>query len=193
MVFQWPWGALATSRSPLGAQPRKRLHVGLRPGLVDEHQALGVDPALPLRPLRPPPRDVRPIALAGDHEFFEAELLSVNEIPHRAIIDLKTALGEFDHQSAQGEGPLPDTPRQKGRMLAAIALGLCSAHLARRDAAGLPKPPHPIDHRARRDPEPRRRLVARQPVLAKPPRPHAHEDPSNKAFPSMLASFQPAR
>src|SRR6478736_5464882 len=53
-----------------GRPAAQRLHVGLRPGLVDEHQAPGVDPALALRPLGAPPRHVRPIALAGDDGFF---------------------------------------------------------------------------------------------------------------------------
>ena len=69
---------------PLAA-PRpasQRLHVGLRPRLVDEHQTLGVDPALTLCPLGAPPQDVRPIALAGDDGFFEAELLGVHEREH---------------------------------------------------------------------------------------------------------------
>jgi len=57
---------------PLAARrpAAQRLHVGLRPGLVDEHQTLGVDPALALRPLGASPGDVRPIAFAGDDGFF---------------------------------------------------------------------------------------------------------------------------
>jgi len=48
----------------------QRLHVGLRPRLVNEDQALGIDPALALRPPHAPPRDIRSIALAGDDGFF---------------------------------------------------------------------------------------------------------------------------
>jgi hypothetical protein len=48
----------------------ERRHVGFRPGLVDEHQALRIDPALPVRPLDAPARDVGSIALAGDDGFF---------------------------------------------------------------------------------------------------------------------------
>src|SRR3974377_2257952 len=97
--------------------------------------------------------------------FFEAELLGVNEFPDRSIIDLEAALRQFGHQSAQGEDAVPDAPRQKRRVLARDRLGLAPAHLARRAAAGLPNPPHPIDHRAWRDPEARRRLMPRQPLL----------------------------
>src|SRR5271155_1772467 len=97
--------------------------------------------------------------------FFEAELLGVNEIPHRPIIDLEAVLSQFSHQDAQGEGAGPAAPRQKGRERASDRLGLAPAHLARRDAPRLPKPSHPMDHRARRDPEARRRLMPRQPLL----------------------------
>jgi len=49
----------------------ERRHVGFRPGLVDEHQALRIDPSLPVRPRDAPARDVGSIALAGDDGFFE--------------------------------------------------------------------------------------------------------------------------
>src|SRR6478735_8069500 len=52
--------------------------------------------------------------------FFEAELLGVNKIPHRPIIDLKAARGELGHQPAQGEGHVPgraapERPRARRR------------------------------------------------------------------------------
>jgi hypothetical protein len=45
------------------------------PGLIDEHQALGRDPGLIFFPLLTPSGDLRAILLAGEHGFFEAELL----------------------------------------------------------------------------------------------------------------------
>jgi hypothetical protein len=45
-------------------------HVGLGPGLVDEDQALRIDLALILLPLRAPAGDVRAVAFAGDDAFF---------------------------------------------------------------------------------------------------------------------------
>ena len=61
----------------LGVEPHaagrpspQRRHVGLGPGLVDEDQALRLDPALILGPLRPPTGDVGTIALAGRDAFF---------------------------------------------------------------------------------------------------------------------------
>lgn len=59
----------------LGDQPpatrsasAQRHHVGLGPGLIDEDE-----PALILLPLCSPPRDCRPVLLAGEQLFFEAE------------------------------------------------------------------------------------------------------------------------
>ena len=57
---------------PLAARrpaPERR-HVGLGPGLVDEHQPGRVDPALVFRPLRPPARDVRAVLLGRDQRLF---------------------------------------------------------------------------------------------------------------------------
>ncbi len=59
-------------RQPPAARPPspKRRHVSLGPGLIDEDQADGLDPALARGPLRPPPRDVGTILFAGEHGFF---------------------------------------------------------------------------------------------------------------------------
>jgi hypothetical protein len=45
-------------------------HIGLGPGLVEEHQAPGVKPALVRLPPRPPAGDVGAILLAGMQAFF---------------------------------------------------------------------------------------------------------------------------
>jgi hypothetical protein len=47
--------------------------------------------------------DVRTIAFASHHAFFEAELLGVNELPYRTVIDLQPALSELGDQATQGE------------------------------------------------------------------------------------------
>jgi hypothetical protein len=49
----------------------KMRHVGLRPGLVDEDQALGINPPLILPPLRPPARHVGAILLGGVQAFLK--------------------------------------------------------------------------------------------------------------------------
>src|ERR1700694_4234755 len=48
----------------------QRSHVGLRPGLVDEHQGAGVDPVLIRRPLRAAAGDIGTVLLGGDQRLF---------------------------------------------------------------------------------------------------------------------------
>src|ERR1700722_6618859 len=140
MVFQWPWGTFATSLSPLGAQPRSGSM------LVFVQVSSGRSRSL------------------ATTVFFEAELLGVNEIPHRSIVRPKAPSSELRDQSAQSEGAFLDAPRQKRSVLASNRLGLLPAHLARRDAPRFLNASDPIDHRARRNPKSRRRLMPRQPV-----------------------------
>lgn len=45
-------------------------HVGLRPGLIDEDQAVRADPRLIFLPPGPPPGDVWPVLLGGVNGFF---------------------------------------------------------------------------------------------------------------------------
>lgn len=45
-------------------------HVGLRPGLVNEHETLSIEELLAFPPARPLGRDVRPILLGGIDDFF---------------------------------------------------------------------------------------------------------------------------
>jgi hypothetical protein len=57
---------------PLAA-PAASMHgrqVGLRPGLVNEHETLRIEELLPFPPARPLGRDVRPILLGGIEDFF---------------------------------------------------------------------------------------------------------------------------
>ena len=53
-----------------GRPASQRRHVGLGPGLVDEDQASGINPALVGLPPRSFARDIGPILLAGQHGFF---------------------------------------------------------------------------------------------------------------------------
>ena len=79
VVFQWPWGAPARSRSPRGALPRVvailvvapvwLLRADLR--FVDEHQPLGVEVGLGVEPSLTRGQDVRPILLGGVRGFFQ--------------------------------------------------------------------------------------------------------------------------
>lgn len=47
-----------------------RRHVGLGPGLIDEHEAPGIKPPLILLPLLAPARDLRPQLFDGEQRFF---------------------------------------------------------------------------------------------------------------------------
>jgi hypothetical protein len=87
----------------------------------------------------------------GGPYVFKAELLGVNKVPHRSIVDLEAALAKFSHQTAQGELSVPDPLREKDMVLAGNGFGFVAAHLAWRHAARLLEPPNPIDHRAGSD------------------------------------------
>jgi hypothetical protein len=77
MVFQRPCGTLAESLWRRDAHPRNAtISVLVQSG------------------------DVRTIAFASHHAFFEAELLCVDELPYRPIINLQPALSEFGDQVA---------------------------------------------------------------------------------------------
>jgi hypothetical protein len=89
----------------------------------------------------------------------------VNELPHRAVIDLQAAPGQFGHQAAQREILLPAPLHQPIPMRAGNLLRLVAADLARFEVAGLAMALHPIDRRAVTDAKPRRRLTPRQPRL----------------------------
>src|SRR5215218_10057176 len=73
-----------------------------------------------------------------------SELLGVDELPDRAVVDLEAALGELSHEPAQGEVPLPAAPDQPVAMRAGDLLRLVTADLARRDAAGGCDPLQPV-------------------------------------------------
>jgi hypothetical protein len=77
------------------AAPVATCHVGLSPGLVDEHQARRVNLALVALPLRPPPGHVRSILLAGVLAFFEADALVREEVPDREAAHLDAAAGQL--------------------------------------------------------------------------------------------------
>src|SRR5947209_15521347 len=61
---------LGDQASAATAAPMPAGHIGLGPGLVDEHQALGIKPALIRLPPGPAASDVGAILLAGAQGFF---------------------------------------------------------------------------------------------------------------------------
>jgi hypothetical protein len=55
---------------PFGSPAAQGSHVGLCPGLVDEDQPPGINPALILLPLLAPSRDLGAELLGGKYGFF---------------------------------------------------------------------------------------------------------------------------
>src|SRR5580693_2276974 len=118
MVCQWPWGTFATKRLPFGAQPRSgSMLVFVHVSSMNTRRLGSIRLWRFVHWARRRATSGRSRSLATT-VFFEAELLGVNEIPHRPIIDLNAARGELGDQSAQSEGAGPDAPRQKSSMLA---------------------------------------------------------------------------
>ena len=62
--------------------------------------------------------------------FFCAQPFGVHERPHRAVVDLQTAIPEFGHQPAQGEVALPAPLQQPLPPSADQLLRPVPAHLA---------------------------------------------------------------
>lgn len=54
----------------LGCPATQRCHVGLGPGLVNEHEPSGIKPPLILLPLLAPPCHLGPELFGGQHAFF---------------------------------------------------------------------------------------------------------------------------
>src|SRR5438552_16447025 len=112
--------------------------------------------------------------------FFIPQLLSVNEVPDRPVVDPQTALGELSHKTAQRKVRL-DPLQKPNPMLAPDRLGPVTPELARRNAAGLAKSPHPIDDGA--DPQPK---LPRHSITGQPA---PHHSPSARSRRSIEYGF----
>ncbi len=66
MTMGYRRAASFTPRRPT-AQPG---HLGAGPGLIDEHQALGIEIRLQVEPSPPPAQDIRPLLFACVRGFF---------------------------------------------------------------------------------------------------------------------------
>ena len=95
----------------------QRGHVGLDPGLVDEHEPLGIDATLirfPALRRRAMSGRVRSAATAV---FFEAEALGPQEDPRGSALRLDAAGRQFRDQAARREGPFGATLSQPDRIV----------------------------------------------------------------------------
>ena len=88
------------------------------------------------------------------------ELLGMDEIPHRAVIDIQATLGKFGHQPTQGEIRLPAPLHQPIAVRPRNLLWSIAADLVRLDAAGLVEAPYPIDRGTDCPPQLGRSLMA---------------------------------
>ena len=93
----------------------------------------------------------------------------MDEIRHRAVIDIQATLGEFGHQPTQGEIRLPAPLHQPIAVLPRDLLRPIAADLVRLDAAGLVETPHPVDRRTDRYAKLGRCLMARQATFGDSP------------------------
>src|ERR1700730_12118549 len=164
-VFQWPCGTLATSLAPRGAHPPSgAMFVFVQVSSMKTRRSglIGLESIIHCARRRAMSGRSRSLAMTV---FFKTELLGMNKVPHRSIVDLEAAPGKFGHKAAQGELPVPDPLHEKDMVLAGNGLGFVAAHLERRHAARLLEPPNPIDHRAGSDAKPGRHPMPRQPAF----------------------------
>jgi hypothetical protein len=92
------------------------------------------------------------------------ELLGVDELPDRPVVDLQAALGQLGDQPTQGEVLAPAALQQPLPMPTRDFLRSVTAHLAGRQATCLAELIDPPDHRTDGNTEAARRLSARQAV-----------------------------
>src|SRR5262252_2580863 len=102
--------------------------------------------------------------------FFVRQLLAVNEVPDRPVVDLQATLGQLGDQASQSEVLPPATLEQPVSVLANDLLRPAAAHRLGRQTARLAEPANPVDRRLDADPKAVGRLPARQAFLFN--RPH---------------------
>jgi hypothetical protein len=78
------WDLADETIAPLTPAADRR-HVGLDPGLIDQHEPLGINPLLIAPPAGASSGDVGSVLLARVEVFFTAQALAVEERPHRTL------------------------------------------------------------------------------------------------------------
>src|SRR4051812_38897398 len=111
MVFQRPWGTLVVSLHPRGAHPRNgAISVLVQVSSMKTNRSGSTRSRYFVHCTRRRATSERSRSPATTL-FFEAELLSMDELPHRAVIDLQSASAKLGNQPAQGEIASSDTLR----------------------------------------------------------------------------------
>ena len=115
-VRQWPCGAKPEPLALRSPSPQRR-HVGLDPGLVDEHQTSRiVAPAMIASAAAHAERRSGPVQ-GRTVFFFEPQSLAPQEQPDRIVRDADPTRGEFVLQPVQRQmGRLTDPFQDKGAM-----------------------------------------------------------------------------
>ena len=93
IVFQCPHPA-DDPASPFGAPAQSR-HVGGGAGFIEKDQPRRIEAWLLRLPGGARFGDIRPLLLAGVHDFFKADALGGKEPPHRPVADMQTASGQL--------------------------------------------------------------------------------------------------
>src|SRR5262249_55147183 len=96
--------------------------------------------------------------------FFETQLLGMDEVPHRSVVDLKAPLGKLADQPAQREVSFLDPAKKPNPVRPRDRLRFVPAHRAGQTAPRPPRPPTPSDRRAAPPPNPRGCLPRGQPI-----------------------------
>ena len=103
--------------SQLAAAPAQRRHVGLGPGLVEENQALRLQPALQTTPELPGRGDVRPRLLGGAERLFFSVSPSWRTVRH--IVPVLTDTPYVPHSHARRSASVAEGRRSTSRAIAA--------------------------------------------------------------------------
>src|ERR1700691_4857701 len=148
MVCQRTCGTLALMRCPRSAQPRSGAILVLVQVSSMNTSRVGSIRSLYLAHCARRRATSGRSCSAAISVFFVSELLSVDELPHRAVIDLEATLGEFGHQPAHGKIRLPAPLHQPIAVRPRNLLRPIAADLGRLDAASLPEALYPVDRRA---------------------------------------------
>src|SRR4051794_14333604 len=164
VVRQRPCGALALSLDPRNDQPRNgAMLVLVQVSSMKMSRSGAIRPRYFAHCSRRLATSRRSRSLASKL-FFEAQPLGMHEIPHRAIVHLQAALGEFRNEPAKREVLLPEA-LQPSLVLAPDRFRLVAPNLAGLEAAGIAIAPHPPNHRTHPDIELLGGLPSRQTTL----------------------------
>ena len=137
MACQRPCGTLALMRWPRGAQRRRRaILVLVQVSSMNTSRVRSIRSRYLVHCARRRATSGRSCS-AEISVFFVTKLLGVDELPHRAIVDLEATLSVFGYQPAHSKICLSAALHQPVAMRPCNLLRPMAADLVRFDAAGL--------------------------------------------------------